>query len=141
MKKLVASFLIIVFSLISTPAEATSYKLTIYYDLEVANLSDSSIEDLDSGDQSCSSLLMFAALTKYDPENLNPLLMGANYKVKNESARIIASGKFKSKTTRPGGQGSGTCRVEATLSLPKAKFYDVEISSKHELMSAAPMWC
>jgi hypothetical protein len=81
---------------------------------------------------------MVASFRDYDPENLSPLLVSTNYKVRNESGRIIASGKFKPKTSRPEGVGSATCRAEVTLSLPKAKFYDVEITGRQILISGFP---
>jgi hypothetical protein len=143
MKKILSIFLVALFTIIPSSAEAATYKLTVYFDLELYNAfagmtADSFVEDLDNKEQTCTSLLMVAALRQYDTENLNPLIMGDNYKVKNESGRVIASGKFKSKTSRPGGPGSSTCRAEVTLSLPRAKFYDVVDSDGETLISGFP---
>jgi hypothetical protein len=135
------TILLIGFLMEPMPAQAASYKLTVYYDFQIALAfpePDWFVEDLDNGEQTCESILTVASIRGYDPENLDPLLGNTNYKVKNESGRVIASGKFNPKISRPGGQGSGTCRAEVTLSFPKAKFYDVQTSDGDTLISGFP---
>jgi len=141
MRRFCVFLLIIILTLVATPSQAASYKLTIYYDYNIffaLSAADERVAELDSGETTCFAVLAVAALRGYDPENLSPLMVGTNYKVKNESGKVIASGKFKPKTSRPGGMGSGICRTEVTLSLPKATFYDVEISKGIVLISGIP---
>jgi hypothetical protein len=143
MKKVLLVLMIWVLALTSSPVQAASYKLTIFYDMGLyyaysQSTADLFVEQLDTGEQTCEALLGVAAFRGYDTENLTPLLRNTNYKIKNESGKTIASGKFRPKTSRPGGTGSDICRVEITLSMPKAKFYDVEISGGQVLISGFP---
>ena len=143
MKRLSIAIVAILCLIFAVPAEASTYKLTIRFELELymafaQMTADQFVEDLDSGEQTCSSLMMVASMRGYDPDNLDPLVMGQNFKIKNESGKIISSGKFKPQYSRPGGNGGVVCRVQATISMPKAKFYDVVDSDGNVLVSGFP---
>ena len=87
----------------ASPVQASSYRLTIFYDMGLyyaysQSTADLFVEELDTGEQNCEVMLGIAAFRGYDTENLTPLLRNTHYKVKNESGKTIASGKFKPKT-------------------------------------------
>lgn len=143
MRKFSALIIILACSLIPVPAHAVTYKLTINYDLDLYDAfaessADKFVGQLDSGESECSTFVTVAVIRQYDPDILDPLFYDRRYKVKNESGKVISSGKFKSKVSRPDGLESSICRVSVTVSLPKAKFYDVIDTEGTVLISGFP---
>ncbi len=142
MKRLSIFIALSLMTLQALPAYAGTYQLTIRYDFNIAIAfagSEYFIEDLDAGEQTCDSVLAVASLQGYDPANLDPILDEVNYRAKNESGKVISSGKFRAIVSRPGGMGSAICRVQTTIKLPKAKFYDLVDSKGNTIIAGLPL--
>jgi hypothetical protein len=140
---LVFTFIILIGLNIITPANAASYSLTLRYEVNLylafaETTAGKFVKDLDAGEKNCKSLVIAATAMGYDPEYLDPLAYGRSYIVKNESGKTIASGKFRPKFSRPGEEGDAICRVDAKISLPKAKFYDIVDRDGNNLISGFP---
>jgi hypothetical protein len=138
---LVASTLLLTF-VPTASFSAAQNKLTIFYEVNLSFIfdeltADTFLAQIESGEQTCKSIMMVATLKGYADETYGmAFLLNDRYVAKNESSKTIASGKFKSTfSKRP---GSYVCRVSATINLPKANFYSILDNKGNVLVESFP---
>ena len=145
---------LIVFSLILSlvsvnPSQAASkYKLTFTYQFYIKGAStlvgsneagaQKLIDSLDLGEFDCETVFTYFATKTFNNKMAMWFVFDGTYIVRNEKGKIISSGESTSSYKRVGGLGSEICRASATISIPKARFYQIETNDGLVLERALP---